>query len=1422
MKHETTIPHGASKGQLRDENLVSLPDSKKAVLSWLRDRLCGSAKTQILMSVVTLFLISTPAFSQVTFTVNNTGDAGDATLNGVCETATGNGQCTLRAAIQEANNTPAQDTINFSIGTGLQTINVPTGLPQINQPLIINATTQPGFTGTPLIELRGNNTGGDGLSFTNNGTNTVRGLIIDGFTGNGLSLSNSNGNVIAGNFIGTNAAGTAASANGQNGILVQAANCTIGGVTANDRNVISGNTGNGILVQNSAGTVIIGNFIGTNAAGSAGIGNGQNGIRAEQPVTIGGGAAGQRNVISGNTVTGINTFNVGTTSKIQGNYVGVDVNGTVAIPNQTGMVLGDVALLRGFSNSFVGTDSDGVNDATEGNVVSGNTLDGIVLTQGGTQNVRVSGNIIGLNAAGTAAVGNGEHGVVVRNDASGNFIGSDNNGTNDPGEANTISGNGGAGVAVLSVNNTNNRINQNQIFANGGLGIDLSATTAADGVTLNDTGDADSGGNSLQNFPIITDVRQGSTIVSFTFNSTANTTFRIEFFSNQVADPSAHGEGQTFLGSTNVTTDGSGNFTGTFTSPTTVPLGQVITATATNPAGGTSEFSNTQVVLAPTAVKFTEATAVRSGSAVLLRWRTAAEVDNLGFNVYRDDNGQKSLLTKDLVAGSALFAGATLTAGNDYLWSDKQATGSSTYWIEDVDLNGRRTLHGPIVPQQVFEKFDNVASPLLSELVAKNNLENLAQHEWPAFETARKSVSLQPNTALINSLPAIKLSVDHDGWYRVTQPQLVAAGLDPNGDARLLQLFVDGAEVPIELSTNGTQLSAGDSLEFYGQALDTPTTGTHVYYLVNGTTPGKRIPVVADKRVRLIEPLGDKSVASFTNTSEREDNSVYFSSLLNGEADNIFGPVVNNAAVTQTLVVQSLAGPASSDALEVALQGVTDLPHQVHVALNDIDLGVVSFQGKEHQSLKLQVPSGLLKEGENKVTITSTASSTDISLLDYLRLTYQKQYRATNNRLLFTVPAGRRVSVAGFTTAQLRLLDITDPGSPTEREVSAAKSGGSYLVNIAATGINRTLLLLPDDDIPAPTDIETRAATNLSAGTHAADLLIITHQNFRSAAENLAAWRRSQGLAVEVADVDQVFDEFSYGMHTPLALKNFLLWTTTHWQKAPRYVLLFGDSSWDPRNYLGNGAFDFVPTRLLDTANMETASDDWLADFDGDGVPEMAVGRLPVRTLDQATAMVNKLVAYDQAPIDPQRGALLVADSGFETMSNNLRSLLPATMPVTLVNRSSGPDDATIRSAILARLNSGPELVGFAGHGSVTVWTGAGLLRSEDAPNLGNNGRLPVMILLTCLNGYSHDPVAVSLGKAMVLAPSSGAIATWSSSGMTEPTGQLAMAQRFYGLLFGNSNKRLGEAILNAKAATTDPDVRYTWILLGDPTVRLR
>jgi hypothetical protein len=204
--------------------------------------------------------------------------------------------------------------------------------------------------------------------------------------------------------------------------------------------------------------------------------------------------------------------------------------------------------------------------------------------------------------------------------------------------------------------------------------------------------------------------------------------------------------------------------------------------------------------------------------------------------------------------------------------------------------------------------------------------------------------------------------------------------------------------------------------------------------------------------------------------------------------------------------------------------------------------------------------------------------------------------------------------------------------------------------------------------------------------------------------------------------------------------------------------------------------------------------------------------------------MVSKILVYEQERQSgaPLRGAVLVADSGFESESSLTRTLLPSGITVQAINRSVNGDDDLTRNQIIEALNQGPMLVNYYGHGNVGEWTGAGLFENDLASGLTNTNRLSLFVMMTCLNGYAHDAYIDSLGESALKAPEGGAMAVWASSGLTEPSSQFAMSTEFYRQIFGTEFIRLGTAIRGAKAATTDRDVRRTWILLGDPTSRLR
>ena len=403
----------------------------------------------------------------VVFVVNSTGDNADlAPADGQCDTGAmidGAPECTLRAAIQEANEPSVPDTITFNIPAtdpGFSaaplsyTIKPLSALPIIMDAVELNANTQPGFTTNPVIQLDGSMAGAvDGLVLRANGS-TIRGLIVHSFTGVGIEIDGSNG---------------------------------------------SGNN-----------NVIINNWVGIDASLSVN-GNGEDGI----------------------------------------------------------------SIVSGAGSNFI-----------EENVVGGNLFSGIVLQGLGTEENTFTANFVGVAPDGITDIGNGQHGIWLRNQTANNLIG----GTL-AGQSNIIAFNT-KGIVLSGDSGTSNSILGNFIFSNASLGIDL----GDDNVTANDVGDIDAGPNDLLNHPVLTSVTPGNIVtIEGTLSSDPSTQYQIEFFSNTACDGSGFGEGETFLGFAPVTTDGSGNSVFTLENVEIQAGHQYITATATQDLGGafgsTSEFS---------------------------------------------------------------------------------------------------------------------------------------------------------------------------------------------------------------------------------------------------------------------------------------------------------------------------------------------------------------------------------------------------------------------------------------------------------------------------------------------------------------------------------------------------------------------------------------------------------------------------------------------------------------------------------------------------------------------------------------------------------------------------------------------------------------------------------------------------------------
>jgi len=527
-----------------------------------------------------LFSLAAAAHAS-TFTVTSTADSGAGSL---------------RQAILDANGNAGADTITFAIpGAGVHTISPASALPAITDSVVIDGYTQPGaspntLTGGEdavlLIELNGSAAGNSkGLVFeAGAGGSTVRGLVVNRFGSTGIEL-HSDGNVVEGNFVGTDPTGTSALPNGNGGVFAlfggTGSNNTIGGTTPAARNLISGNTGPGVSVAFS-GNHVEGNFIGVDATGAAALGNGDRGVSVNgSGNTVGGPTAAARNVISGNN-RGVQ-FD-GSAHVLQSNYIGTDVTGTIALPNQNEGV--NVNSTTGVLIGGPGTPAG----SPPGNVISANVGHGLDLFASATGTV-VQGNVIGADPSGDIPLGNSLDGIAVS--GSDNLVGGVLEG-----EGNVIADNLGNGVEVANGAFTGNAIRGNVVFGNARLGIDLrQPSDGTGGVSPNDPLDADTGANNLQNFPIIRQVIHLppglGTEIKGKLDSAPSTQFKLDFYAESACSsfPREFLQAGAYLGSSQQTTDASGHLEFDVQLSADTLDGARISATATDPNGNTSELS---------------------------------------------------------------------------------------------------------------------------------------------------------------------------------------------------------------------------------------------------------------------------------------------------------------------------------------------------------------------------------------------------------------------------------------------------------------------------------------------------------------------------------------------------------------------------------------------------------------------------------------------------------------------------------------------------------------------------------------------------------------------------------------------------------------------------------------------------------------
>jgi uncharacterized repeat protein (TIGR01451 family) len=868
----------------------------------------------------------------------------------------------------------------------------------------------------------------------------------------------------------------------------------------------------------------------------------------------------------------------------------------------------------------------------------------------------------------------------------------------------------------------------------------------------------------------------------------------------------------------------------------------------------TSPNTSTQVetITAATSIKLESFSAQlgkgkNGADRALLTWTTGGEVHNLGFNVYREQVGERLQMNSSLIAGSALLMSGALPkhSGKTYSWIDSSpGAGSAVYWLEDVDTNGTRTLHGPI--SAAISGSDHFAadaapavSPMLNHLSrlpgtapeeASHRAENIASLNLPTLAQHRKQFDIAGH-------PAVKIFVKHEGWYRITQPELLAAGLDPNIDPAFLHLYAEAVEQSMQI-TGASEGPGGfgpqAAIYFYGTGIDTQYSGTRVYFLAAGESKGARIHTLPSSTGSNQPP------ASFPFTVELTPHTTYFSALTTAKGNNFFGPLISSTPVYETIQVSHLDTSSTEPAqLDVILQGVIlAVPHDVSISLNGTTLGDLTFTGQEKGRFQVSIPTGLLLEGNNTLEFTSQDGTYDYSLVQSIRITYPHSYAPDADELVFTGRPGDELKLTAFSQASVAVLDITDPNqlvqlTPQVTPDPSSRTGYVIAIQVPWSTTNptavryHTLVAVADSRVATAAGIRQNHPSHWHSAQGGSEIVMVTPKEFAGALNPVVAAHQAEGKSSSIVLIDDLYDEFNFGQHSPLAIRDFLQTAVRVWQSAPRYLLLNGRASFDPRNYLGFGHLDLVPTKIIATTGLMTASDDWFSDFTDSGMPTIATGRLPVSTATEAQLVAGKVATYQgQSTNGPWTSlALMVADmpdtEDFTKYSQVVQAQLPSAIQTTDVYLSS-MSIPQAQTAILNAINSGQLLVNYSGHGSEDEWSGDNLFNGVEASTLTNGTALPVFLIMDCLNGFFQDVTQTPLAVSLMLAPNGGAVAVLASSGLNQATPQTILDKLVVQAAMGPAQLALGDAILKAKSGITDLGVRKTYNLLGDPAMRIK
>ena len=691
-------------------------------------------------------------------------------------------------------------------------------------------------------------------------------------------------------------------------------------------------------------------------------------------------------------------------------------------------------------------------------------------------------------------------------------------------------------------------------------------------------------------------------------------------------------------------------------------------------------------------------------------------------------------------------------------------------------------------------------------------------------------VTVDPATLQLST--TLNLKVRQNGLYRVTYETLKASGLDLAG-VPVSQITLTNRDqmLPVTVSMpdpNATTFGAGGYLEFYGLALDTLYTDTNVYTVqVSTAALVPHIPATTATPAAGLLPLNSYTETLLVNNQKAfitysPASDIWYDTLMrvNSTAKSwSFSFTLNGLTDTQAAANMDLVVWGGSSASQ-------NPDHHLVVAINGITMADSRFDGMIEQHVKFSIPAGTLLTGTNTLKLTlpaDTGAASDIIFLDRYAISYQRTFQAQNSRLTFTGP-GDVFSVTNLASPNILVYRQNANGGIIRLgNVNIQAAGTTYTASFAGTNQADTYLVTTTEALSVPTIEAARVVGKLD---QPAQYLIISAPDFMTGLQPLIDAKKAQGLTVSLVNVNDLYAKYTYSIFDPQAIKSYIAYAAKN--LGSQYVLLVGGDTLDYRNYLGLNGISFIPSLYTSTGPTATfiPADPMYADLNGDNVPDMAIGRLPVRSTAELSMMIAKTLAYASKPY--AKTGLFVSDTNdgivsYKAVSNSMAANLPAGWTIQNIHL----DDmslANAKTALIASMNSGTNaLVNFTGHSGPQTWTLGSLFGNADAAALTNLGKPFVVVQWGCWNTYYVDPVYNYLVQKFLLSGNQGAAAVLGGTTLVDSTSEQLLGNLLSQRL-ALPGETLGQAMRDAKLelAKTHPelvDVMLGWSLMGDPAL---